>query len=438
MSTLTSGALALALLVCPALGAVPAHAADPADALTVEPATAAQSVEVGPLEIVQPTCTDGVASQQLTTDRHGVSTTVWACGSHVYASRTQQNGSWGDPLEIARGLDPIASSDRRGRVTVVVRQPQGDGGLATRRWAKGTWQPLVDLTFPTRAEWTFVDDYWIAVNPRGDTVVTWGQKNNEPVSEGRMIGIVAAFRAYDGAWGPSTVVVASKRWPDAVFVDGTGHASILDDSLIFHRGARGRWHDPVVAPIDVDVRGAVENTDGDLLLTGVDRTADAVVAFEKPAGLAWLPKVLVGTAPRPLAYTPVVLDGLGRAAVAYPGNDGSARVSTRAAQGAWTTAVALSPTRVGAGVIRLVRGPAGALAVSWLQGDAELWASIRPPGGDWSEPIRVTPPRWHDLWHPQVSFRPDGALVAAWSGLVRNLPEERVAARVLTPLAPRS
>lgn len=431
MSTLTSLALAVTLLACPALGAVPAEAADPADASSV---AVVPSVELGPVEIVMPTCTTGVYSQQLTTDRHGVSTTAWQCESHVYASRTLADGTWSDPVDLAPGYDPVAVADRRGRVTVAFRQPSGDG-VATRRWSRGTWRPAVEITLPTRADRVYVEGCHIAGNARGDIVVTWRQKNGEPQGEGRMIGIVAAFRPFDSAWTP-TAVIPGKGYPDMALMDGTGHAAVLDGSLIYHRGAAGRWHDPAVAPIDV-LSGAAENADGDLLLTDVDSNAELVFAYERPSGAAWLPPVQVGTTARRYTFAPAVLDGLGRAAIAYPGNDGSARVVTRTADGIWGTDVPVSPTQVGAGVIRLVSGPQGALAVSWVQRRDQLWASIRPPGGDWSAPVRITPPRWHDVWHPQVSFRPDGALVAAWSGQVRNLPGERVAARVLTPVAPR-
>jgi hypothetical protein len=144
----------------------------------------------------------------------------------------------------------------------------------------------------------------------------------------------------------------------------------------------------------------------------------AALVYEKPFGAAWLPAVQVATT-RSGGQIRALLEDTGEAVVSFAAG-GSARTATRPAGGDWAAPVQVSDSQVQASVVRLSRGPDGSTAVSWLQGSdylkRQLWVSVQPSGGDWSAPVKVTGARWRHVDHTTLSFRPDGALVVAWTG----------------------
>lgn len=440
MSRLTSFAVVTALLVLPAVGAVPASAARPIGAATVARTAAAPGVEVGPVRVVLPRCGGLVVDQDIVTDRDGVSTTAFQCWSHdgvgtfVWAARTRPDGTWGPPVAIAPGLSPKTVIDGAGRVTVGYRLRHGEG-TGTVRWAGGSWQSPVVLAQPG-ANLHFVPGFTLAVNARGDTIIVWGRQ--EDCCGGPHIGFIAAFRPHDGAWGPS-VIVDRKDWGWGTSMDREGRVSVMSGEVIYRRTTAGQWRTRPLPVIDGSYTGAAANAGGDLVMTGRDRDGapGTLFIFEKPAGAAWLPEVEMTTSLARNTASPLVLDNLGRAAVGYKGVDDSFTVATRPAGGAWTPGVGVSAADVHAHVLRLEAGKAGALGACWLQrapdGTQSLWASIRPSGGDWSAPVRLTGARWLDLRHPAASMRPDGSLLVTWSGKIAHGRAMRVSSRLATP-----
>ena len=204
--------LACTLLALP--GSTPTYAGAGAE-------PGARATEAEPARVIVPTCADEVIVLQLVTDRHGVSTAAWECGPHVYAARTTATGAWTRPVDLAVAREPVAATDRRGRVTVAYRKLHGMG-LVTRRWTHGRWQRPVELTLPSRADRVFVQDYRIAVNARGDTVVTWMQKDGQAEGDDYPLRLLAAFRPYDGPWGPPSgwTPRASPKWRSWMAGDG--------------------------------------------------------------------------------------------------------------------------------------------------------------------------------------------------------------------------
>jgi len=407
-------------------------------------APGATAPEPGPVRVIMPTCADEVVSPQLVTDRHSVSTAAWECGPHVYAARTTAAGTWTRPVDLAVARQPVAATDRRGRVTVAYRMLHGMG-IVTRRWANGRWQRPVEVTQPSHADSVYVQSHQIAVNARGDTLVAWMQKDGQADGDSYPIYKVAAFRPYDGSWGP-TVRVGDRGWLDATLVDGTGHASILTATIdyeVYRRTPANQWVAHSAASIDGDFAGAAGNAAGAMLVTTFVLWAptNSVLANEKPSAKPWLPGVEVGARYPRAHQAPAVLDSAGRGAVAFVSDTGPVAVATRPADGAWSPGVPVSPSGRRVHVIRLASRPGGALAVSWLDGKPgteQLWLAVRPAAGTWSEPVQVTGSSWTAVHDPQLSFRPNGDLIAAWSGLLAGHDGIRLVSRVLpTPPPPR-
>ena len=242
MSRLTSGALVAALLVTPALGAVPAAAQHPSTAAPVTVMAAAPEVEVGPTRVVLPRCGGLVVDQDVVTDRDGVSTTAYQCGSasgfgsDIWAARTRPDGTWGAPVSLAPGLSPQVVVDGAGRVTVGYRLRHG-AGTGVVRWSGGSWQAPVLLAQPA-PRLRFVPGFSLAVNARGDAILVWLRQEEE--NGGPYVGFIAAFRPHDGTWGP-TVVVDRKDTYGPAFVDSAGRAVGKSRELLYRRTAADRW-----------------------------------------------------------------------------------------------------------------------------------------------------------------------------------------------------
>ena len=432
-----TASLAMAVLTCvPATTALASSTQDtPATvARTIPSAVAgagARAADVAPAQVVG-RCGARLGTSQLVTDRRGVSTATWGCDQRIYAARTDDAGDWRGAVEIGTGLEPQAVVDGRGWVTVLYRRLHGNG-IEARRWAAGAWQPTVDLTWQTGADVVFVQWYSLATNARGDTVAVWTQNDGE-VQSGPTPRMVAAFRPFDGAWTP-TVRIAPKGYADGALVDGAGRVVVVPE--LYRRTTTGRWRHPVTPPMEGSFSGAAVNAAGDLLVSRMPGAeSDAVLAYEKPYGEPWLPGVQIGTTSATLSQARAVLGGTGSAAVSYPAG-GSVRVAVRPASGDWAPPVRVSASQVRAGAVRLVRGPAGALAVSWTQGGdfvkRQLWVSILPAGGDWTEPVQVTGAQWRHVDHTSMSWRPDGSVVAAWTGRLAGRPGWRFALREVTP-----
>lgn len=421
MSGLTCVAV-IAALVITAPVAVPRSAAE----LRAGPAA-----EAGPVHVVAASLAGDVKSLQLVTDKDGVSTAVWESGPQVFAARTRADGSWKKPVRLGPGREPVAAVDSHARVTVAFRRLHSFG-VVTRRWAQGGWLPTVDLSWRPHDKVFHVQAYRLAVNARGDAIVTWGQQNGYPDWE-EPRHLVAAFRPYDGAW-TKTVMVARRGQPDAVVVDNKGRASVIDEDRLYRRTAGGRWRDPVAVDVIDGFGGAAGNGAGDLLWVGLEYVAGTktVSAFDKPAGEPWYPGVQVGSASGSTTKVPVVLDPAGRAAVGFAGSDGSAAIAARSAHGAWTPPVAVSAPDVGARSPELAWGPKGALVLAWIQGPAdagEVWASIRPPGSTWTAPVRLSGAGWDAVSAPAVAMAPDGSALVTWSGRLTGQDSQRIVTR---------
>ncbi len=385
----------------------------------------------GPVQVVAVSVNGEVKSLQLVTDRDGVSTAVWESGPRVFASRTRADGSWRTPVVLGPGREPLAAVDSHGRVTVAFRRLHSFG-VVSRRWAKRDWQPAVDLSWLPHDKVFHVQGYRLAVNARGDAIIAWAQQNGYPDwDEPRHL--VAAFRPHDGEWS-KTVMVAKRGLPEAAFVDIKGRASVIDEDQLYRRTATGRWRDAVTIPVSGGFGGAAGNGAGALLWIGLDYAAGSrmVTAFDKPAGESWNPGVQVATARWTATTVPVVLDPAGRAAVGYPGDDGSASVAARSAHGAWTGPVVVSAVDVDARFPTLGWGPKGALAMAWIQGPAdagEVWASTRPPGSTWTAPVRLSGAGWRGVADPSVAMATDGTALVAWSGQPAGQDTERIVTR---------
>ncbi|MFN8192886.1 MAG: hypothetical protein U0R80_01220 [Nocardioidaceae bacterium] len=371
-----------------------------------------------------------------------MSTTAFSCesasgfGTDIWAARTRADGTWGKPVAVAHGLSPQLVVDGSGRVTVAYRLRHG-AGVGAVRWSGGSWHVPVVLAQPP-PNLSFIPSIALAANARGDVMLTWAQQ--EDCCGGRHIGFIVATRPHDGSWGPSVIVSRKDRF-GRTFLDAQGRGTAVSSRLLFRRTTAGRWTSRALPAIEGYLSGVAANAGGDLMLSArdPDGAPSTVSILEKPDGAAWLPVVELTTSASVNNATPLVLDTHGRAAIGFKGVDESFTVATRPAGGTWTSGDAVSAADVHAHVLRLESGPRGALGACWLQrapdGTQQVWASLRPPAGSWSAPVRLTGARWLEVWHPVASMRSDGSMVVTWSGKIAQGRAMRVSSRLVTPVA---
>ena len=90
--------------------------------------------------------------------------------------------------------------------------------------------------------------------------------------------------------------------------------------------------------------------------------------------------------------------------------------ATRSAAGIWSAPVTLSAA--GAGSALVAAGPDGSVTAVWLLEREEGWRSVvqtatRPPGGTWSAPVSLSPPR-KAARSPRIALDPQGGAAAVW------------------------
>jgi hypothetical protein len=90
--------------------------------------------------------------------------------------------------------------------------------------------------------------------------------------------------------------------------------------------------------------------------------------------------------------------------------------ATRSVGGDWSSPVTLSAA--GAGSALVAAGPEGSVTAVWLLEREEGWRSVvqsatRSPGGSWSAPVTLSPPR-KAARSPQIALDPQGGATAVW------------------------
>ena len=395
-------------------------------------------------------------------DAAGDALAVWVQDSAgrgaVVASARRAGGPWSRPQPVSppglAAIDPDVAMAPGGRAIVVWRQADRTRTLrvgarrvhqtvylarARGRSAAGRWGPARRLSDPRQK----VGEPRVVVDGAGVAVATWhwgtGTRAGTPGHVGRVqVAEQPAGRAWTGARSVSTAAACAldTRLPDVAA--GPAGAVVWwqcdlpggrSATVAVSRGAApGSWGREARLPFD-----AAGDQLADVAVAG-DGTAIAL-RVAGGAATAWRGAAALG-APRALDLAPVALPGAGEAA------RGGGRPAVAATQagglGAWIAGCAPGSCG-GLGLAEL--GAAGAPAsVRALGGDPPprfdpalavgddgtavvaaraargVVAAVRPAGGDWTLPERVSPPSPADAASGvAVAAAGPGRAVALWA-----------------------
>jgi 5-hydroxyisourate hydrolase-like protein (transthyretin family) len=244
---------------------------------------------------------------------------------------------------------------------------------ATSRAGNGPWSSPVNLSKPGED----ASDPQVALGPKGTAVAVWR------VWDGAHYQVQETSRAADGTW--SAPVTLSKpggdSWDPQVAASAKGTAVAVwrqadgTRSLVqaVTQAANGRWSAPV--------------------------------ALSKDGGDAWDPQVAVGSD--------------GTADVVWSRSDGAhyrVQVTSHAANGSWSSPVAVSQAGEDAWDPQVAVGAKGTAAAVWRRSDGindRVQASSAQPGGAWSTAVAISP-AGRNGYDPQVTVHPDGMVTAVW------------------------
>jgi hypothetical protein len=115
----------------------------------------------------------------------------------------------------------------------------------------------------------------------------------------------------------------------------------------------------------------------------------------------------------------IAVDPVGNTTAVWVRREGRSWVvqsASRPAGGNWSVPVNLS--KAGAGSAMVAVGPEGEVTAVWLLKREEGWRSVvqsatRLPGGSWSVPVNLSPPRKAARF-PQIALDPQGGATAVW------------------------
>jgi hypothetical protein len=319
-----------------------------------------------------------------------------------------------------------------GLVVVAVAAAASPGSTGAVR-ASG-WGPVETLSLP--APFLTLVPTSAAVDSRGDTLAVWVR------TDGSGAALMAGYRRAGQAW-VTNPVPGSRGAEDAdVAFDGSGEAVVVWTAgqrvRAVRRAARGQWAEPVT----VARRPVVEPRPPNSVQLAVNRRGRAVVLWfgqRLPhaaigfAGGRWgraqalfagetareaiLGRVRTGPASSS-GDTDVVMDGRGRATVAWSGAGGfdpKPIVTTYAPGQGWSRPRAVAPQARGGGVPQIAGTADGRLAVAWgstARGAPAVRVARKDRGTGWVQ----TPPLVHSGALSKVRIVMDGAgvVTAVW------------------------
>ena len=370
-------------------------------------------------------------------DAAGNATVVWSRSNGtqyvVQASYRPVGGTWSAPVDLAGGrmiVDPQVVVDRAGNATAIWRRVETDRSVVqtTSRPAGGAWSTPVDLSTDTSVDYSQRDVPQLAVDPAGAVTATWSRFEAAPGQPWRFTA-QSSTRATDGTW--STPVDLSPAGSPAkttdVAVDPAGNATAVwvagSTVQAASRPAGGTWGTPAQLSSTAGPRANPRVV--------VDPTGTATAAWGSFAGGVYgvqtASRALGGpwTAPLDLARgevfdTPAIaVDRRGTTTAVWQQHDGSGWIVTSASRTAgdpWSTPVELSTPERDSWDPQVAIDPAGDATALWSRAEDDgrvVEAARRPAGGEWSEPIDLSPRG--EAWNPQVAIDSAGNATAAWS-----------------------
>jgi len=232
-------------------------------------------------------------------------------------------GVWSRPTVLASGFgdgqDPQIAVDALGHATVVWQRMWADGGrtaVLAARSSDGRWGATRRLS-PAKRN---ASGPLVAMNERGDTVVTWsGRRHHHPV-------VMGVIRPPTGPWRAARAVVAGS--PSDLALGRTGAAVVawtravsgVEQVGLARRPAGGTWHPGQPRwPVDVQTATPVVALGGGA--TALAWMTDGVRAARQDGGTWGTPADLGG--PGVSYYQQVAINSTGRAVVVWKEFDGA-------------------------------------------------------------------------------------------------------------------
>jgi hypothetical protein len=330
------------------------------------------------------------------------------------------------------GLDataPAVAVGPDGAAVAAWSQAVPGGGLvqAATRPPGGAFGPPEDLSAFTGLG----RDPQVAIGPDGTAFVVW----LETISG---INVIRARvrEAGQAQFGPPVTLSdpAAVALPARLGVGPDGTATVAWPQAVGpETRARVRTRPPggqFGPPEDLSATGG---TASDVQVdTGGDGTTAVVWRFGalpvtqaavRPPGGAFGPAVTVGPSGRPARDPDVAVAPDGSVTVIFAATDGAndiAQSVTRPPGGVFGSPTdVVSQLGVDASLTRVVAGPDGTVTALWRRGPLNGWeieAAVRPPGGVFADPVRLSP-----LGHvgdtPRLAAAPDGTVTALWTGI---------------------
>jgi hypothetical protein len=362
---------------------------------------------------------------------------------HIVEAVTRSHGAtaWGAPIEVARpgiGALPSAAIDPAGDIAIVWVHDIGQDRVlqATIRPAGGaTWPNANDLS-GTPLE---IKNHAIALDGGGNAVAVWAQRDStnfyvvgdlRPAAGGVWLAPVAlSSTGADATAGPALALVPSGEALVA-WIDGGALRVVRGNA------ATGFWDVPLTpaggginADTDVDV---ALNPSGDAVAVWSWRRSAAgpniVQAAFRPAGGNWGAVVDLGSAGAGRSRVQGAINNAGSIAAVWL--DGSTLKGAGRARstGNWSASAAIA-TNVAASGASIAMNPAGNAVGTWSNSvTGAIRAAIRPAGGAWQPPVRVSSPA---SGAARVVIDAASRAVAVW-----NRPNAQLVFAEATDLAP--
>lgn len=340
-------------------------------------------------------------------------------------TRPQGGGGWQSPIEVARpgiGALPRVAIDPAGNVAIVWIHDIGRDRVlqATIRPAGAAkWPNANDLSSAPLE----IKNHSVALDAGGDAVAVWAQRDNatfyvvgdlRPAAGGVWLAPVALSSiGSDASAGPELVVVPSGE----VLVAWIDSGALR---VAHGNAATGVW-DPPVSPAgggvnaDPDVDVAL-NPAGDAVAAWSWRRtatgANIVQAAFRPRGGNWGAAVDLGSAGNGRSRVQSMINNAGGVAVIWRDGSSLKGAGRSRSTGNWSAAATIA-TNVDPSGASLAMGAAGNAAAAWPNSaTGAVRAAIRPAGGAWQPPVRVSSP---GSSHSRLAMDAASRAVAVWN-----------------------
>jgi hypothetical protein len=341
------------------------------------------------------------------------------------ASRPRGATAWQSPVEVSRpgiGAAPKVALDPAGDAAIVWIHDIGQDRVlqATIRPAGAPRWPNANDLSGTPLQ---IKSHDVGLDGSGNAVAVWAQRDVDrfyvvgdlrPAAGGVWLAPVAlSSLSSDATSGPSLALVPTGEVLVAWIDGGAVHVA---------RGqtAAGTW-DAAVSPAgggvggDTDVSIAL-NAAGDGILAWSWRRAASgpmiVQAAFRPAGGNWGTVVDLGSAGSGRSHVQAAINNGSGAAVVWLDGTGLKGAGRSIRTGNWSPPATIATNVAEAGA-RVAMNPAGNAVAVWAnKATGAIRAAIRPAGGAWQPPVRISSPASSS---PHVALDSSSAAVAVWN-----------------------